>query len=84
MSYDIDMADGEWPTASIDYTLDIPPIEGTVAAHPARCDCSPCSDRAEFADWTRKMDALRPTGDYGSLADWQRETARDDIANGFG
>lgn len=84
MTYRIDMGDGEWPTANIDYTLDLPPIAGTVAAHPAQCDCSPCWDRAEFADWTRKQDAARLSGDHQSLAAWQRETASDDIANGFG
>ena len=84
MSYSIDMADGEWATANFDYTIDIPPIAGTVAAHPARCDCSPCSDQAEFADWTRKQNAIQRADGYGSLSDWQRETARDDIAYGFG
>ena len=84
MSYSTDMADGEWATANIDYTLGIPPIGDTVSAHPAQCECIPCWDRAEFADWTRKMDKDRLSGDYGSLSDWQRETARDDIANGFG
>ena len=82
MSHPIDMADGEWPTSNFDYTLDLPPIAGTVAAHPARCECSPCWDRAEFADWTRKQVAIR--SGYGSVSEWQRETARDDFANGFG
>jgi len=70
----------EFATANGDYTLDIPPIVGTVPAHPASCECSPCADRA---DWKRKENA-GPVRDYGSVADWQRETARDDIANGFG
>ena len=79
----------EWEVENTDLTGDIPAIEGTHGVNDEADDWARKCAQREFNDYTRRMveirKALPPTpNSYASVAAWQRETARDDIANGFG
>lgn len=43
--------DRERPCANTDWTLDLPPIEGTSDLHPMDCRCLRCEAEAEAAAW---------------------------------